>query len=328
MRFRAISLAAALACAAAAVTAASGVPEATPSREELTSRIVAKWSGYVGQTYAIGAHAWAVEMAPAFAEASLEELRAAAGASDFDDMSTFLLGAKPRSGIQGLGNQDQELSYYPVTPCRLFDTRLAGGPIEAESVRHFNITIASDYSVQGGAANPCGIGTEGNFAAAVINLTVVMPSAPGYITAYPFNAAQPLASSLNYDTGDIVGNEVMVKLDRSAGPQDLSVYSFARTHLVGDVVGYFSAPRVTALECETLSALPVNMPLGQVVTSTSPVCGAGFTITGGGCSMSAMTGRLITSRTGNTSHFCSFWNEDTRSVQGFASARCCRIPGG
>mgnify|MGYP006173664089 FL=1 len=50
-------------------------------------------------------------------------------------------------------------------------------------------------------------------------------------------------------------------------------------------------------------------------------------ITGGGCSSSNFDGRVVTSRTLSTSHFCAFRNEGTGTMDGVAYARCCRIPG-
>lgn len=45
-----------------------------------------------------GVEAWSAEMAPAFAEASREELAAAAAATTFEDMNTRLPGLPPRGG--------------------------------------------------------------------------------------------------------------------------------------------------------------------------------------------------------------------------------------
>ena len=50
-------------------------------------------------------------------------------------------------------------------------------------------------------------------------------------------------------------------------------------------------------------------------------------ITGGGCSSSNFDGRVVTSRTLTTSHFCASRNEGAGTMDGVAYARCCRIPG-
>ena len=79
MKIKTMTLAAALALGAA--TSAGTWAEDGPSREDLARQIVDRWSGHVRDTYPVGVAAWSAEMAPAFAEASLEELRAAAAAT-------------------------------------------------------------------------------------------------------------------------------------------------------------------------------------------------------------------------------------------------------
>ncbi|GAB2500160.1 hypothetical protein [Arenimonas alkanexedens] len=323
MKIKQMALMAGMAAALAATAGAAN--ELT--REDMAQQIVTKWSGYVNKTYPIGVDAWSVEMAPAFAEASMEELRAAASATDFEEMNSHILGLKPRDGTQALGDAAEDLVFVPVTPCRLFDTRLAGGVIAANTVRNFDINAVSSYTSQGGDASNCNIGNQGSFAAAVINLTVVTPNIAGYITAFPFSEPQPLASSLNYVAGDIVGNEVIVKLDQTNSISELSVYSFAQTHLVGDVVGYFAAPRATALDCvETVSA-GTTISANSLGTLSSPACGAGYTLLAGSCSASSANAQLITTRTRVGDHFCAYSNEGATEVNATAYSRCCRVPG-
>lgn len=325
MKIKSMALAATLALGVAA--GAGTRAEDGPSREDLARQIVDRWSAHVDQTYPINAASWAVEMAPAFAEASIEELRAAASAERFTDMNTLLLGAQPGGGTQALGDAARDLVFVPVEPCRLFDTRLTAGPIPANGTRNFDVSVAGTYTAQGGTASDCGLSAGGSFAAAVINLTVVGPNAPGYITAYPFNAAQPLASSLNYDTGDIVGNEVVVKLDLGPASSELTVYSFAQTHLVGDIVGYFAAPMATPVQCVDTTAVQV-IQQNAGANFYSPSCPAGYNITGGGCTSNSYATRLVSFRTEavTNNHFCSYYNE-ALTTEVTAYARCCRVPG-
>lgn len=325
MKIKTMTLAAALALGAA--TSAGTWAEEGPSREDLARGIVDRWSSHVRDTYPIGVAGWSVEMAPVFAEASLEELRAAAAATTFEDMNTRLLGLPPRDGTRALGDAAQDLVFVPVTPCRLIDTRVAGGRIAANSTRSFDVSVAGSYASQGGEASDCGLAAGGSFAAAVINFTVVNPSAAGFITAYPLNAPQPLASSLNYAAGDVVGNEVVVKLDLGVATAEMNVYSFAQTHLVADIVGYFAPPVATPLQC-------VDTTITQVIQQNAganfytPSCPAGYTITGGGCTSNSYATRLVSFKTeaGTNNQFCSYYNEAlTTEVMGYA--RCCRIPG-
>lgn len=223
------------------------------ARGELVHRIVMKWGGHVQEAYRADVRAWASDMVPVFAQASLDQLQRAADARTFETMNDAFLANGERSAIaqntlvtdgrritaRTLGETANDLVFVPVTPCRIIDTRVAGGQIAANSVRSFDVTAVSSYAFQGGEATNCGgVGAAGSFAAAAINFTVVTPGGAGYITAFPFLGTQPLAATVNYTAGSIVGNFAVVKLDQGASANELSVYSFAATDLVADIVGY------------------------------------------------------------------------------------------
>ena len=71
--------------------------------------------------------------------------------------------------------------------------------------------------------------------AAVLNVTAVLPDAPGYLTVYPCTPEPPNASNVNYDAGSIVANGVTAKLDANG---DVCIYTHARTHILVDVLGF------------------------------------------------------------------------------------------
>src|SRR5258706_1550595 len=75
-----------------------------------------------------------------------------------------------------LGDSQAALVYPPVAPCRIIDTRLAGGPIAGGTTRSFRVT-GTDLSAQGGSATGCGI-PSGPATAAVINFVAVSPRGP------------------------------------------------------------------------------------------------------------------------------------------------------
>lgn len=70
-----------------------------------------------------------------------------------------------------------------------------------------------------------------------LNVTVVYPSAAGYLTVWPTGDAQPNASSLNHRAGQTVANNVFVAVG-SAGGGRVSVFSEASAHVIVDVVGW------------------------------------------------------------------------------------------
>src|SRR5258706_13239493 len=84
--------------------------------------------------------------------------------------------ASTGKGPLNLGDSQADLVYPPVTPCRIIDTRLAGGPIAGGTTRSFRVT-GTDLSAQGGSATGCGI-PSGPATAAVINFVAVNPRGP------------------------------------------------------------------------------------------------------------------------------------------------------
>ena len=345
----------ALACAlplVAIVSAASAANKERSPRGQLVHQIVMKWGNHVQEAYRLNVGEWASDMVPVFAKSDLDTLRRAASAPTFDSMNdaflvddrgntahTNLLKAVNAGAANAgevptklLGEPTNDLVFVPITPCRIIDTRLAGGQIAANTVRHFDVTAVSDYAFQGGDASNCnGAGAAGSFAAAAINFTVVTPATAGYITAFPFLGTQPVAATVNYAAGAIVGNYAVVKLDQGASANELSVYSFAQTHLVADLVGYYINPQLGVLDCQETVSSNITVNANSTGTGSSPACAAGYTIVSGGCTMSTFEGRIVSSRQfpGSNTQFCAFRNESTTSSNtGVVYGRCCKLPTG
>ena len=311
--------------------AAEGKPRS--ERGRLVHQIVMKWGNHVQEAYRSDVHRWAREMGPLFARAPVESLRLAADARQFDQMNSLLLGA-PRSGTatqktamlasagdKVLGDADRDLVFVPITPCRIIDTRIAGGQIAANSVRSFDVTAVSNYSFQGGDSSNCnGAGAAGSFAAAAINFTVVTPSAAGYITAFPYLATQPLAATVNYTAGDIRGNFAVVRLDQGASANELSVYTFAQTHLVADIVGYYINPGPLVFECSETAQTVLTVAAGATANATAPACAAGYTQTSTNCQSSTWQMPFVYFSGGT----CSAQNNSASSASLRASRTCCR----
>lgn len=123
--------------------------------------------------------------------------------------------------------------FVPITPFRLVDTRGAGGvayggpQFGSNETRSFNVYTAGNGQIPAGAV--------GSLA---LNVTAVTPTFAGFVTVWPADEAKPTASVLNFAAGAVVPNAVTVKVS-SAGA--ISVYAQTPTHLVIDVMGYYSA---------------------------------------------------------------------------------------
>ncbi len=133
------------------------------------------------------------------------------------------------NGYFGLPGNAGALSFYPVTPCRVVDTRfpdgLFSGPIlEVATTRTFPI-----------AAGGCGI--PNSAAAYSMNVTVV-PDGPLYfLLIWPAGSAQPVASTLNSWDGTVTANAAIIPAGANGA---ISVYPAGRTHLILDINGYFA----------------------------------------------------------------------------------------
>ena len=71
----------------------------------------------------------------------------------------------------------------------------------------------------------------------VINVTVVDAGGAGFVTVYPCDAPQPLASSLNFTAGQVIPNELVTKLSATG---TVCLYTLAATDLIVDVTGTMS----------------------------------------------------------------------------------------
>ncbi|WP_147300630.1 hypothetical protein [Lysobacter silvisoli] len=326
-------LAAAALSSPAPASAQDGAARYSP-RGQLVHQIVKKWGPHVQEAYRADINEWARQMGPVFAQSPMDALQRAADARGFEAMNDALLGkagaasaARAPVTPTAIGSPTTDLTFVPIPPCRILDTRLSGGAIAANSVRDFDVTSVADYSFQGGASGNCnGAGAAGSFYAAVINFTVVTPSTAGYITAYPLQTPRPVAATVNYSGGDISGNLAVVALEMGAAVNEMSVYSYADTHLVADLVGYYIAPTPTALQCQTVQTIS-TMNGSSTFTGTSPACPAGYTKTGGYCQAAAAAGRVVASYPNGLLHQCLFANEGPTAMLVTVYAECCRVPG-
>jgi uncharacterized repeat protein (TIGR03803 family) len=141
--------------------------------------------------------------------------------------------------------------FVPVTPCRLLDTRQAGGPIPGNTTESFYLP--------GGA---CNIPTS----AAVYSLNVtVSPRGPlGYLTIWPQGEIQPFVSTMNSADGRVKANAVIVP----GSNNEVSVYVTDMTDLILDVDGYFQSAGSGSLQfypltpCRVVDTRQTNFPPG------------------------------------------------------------------
>jgi len=130
-----------------------------------------------------------------------------------------------------------------MTPCRIVDTRLTSGfagtygpptLTPAPAFRTFQIT---GFTV--GTPIQCGI--PDNALAIQANFTVTNTATNGDLRVYPAAASAPLASLVNWETGQTIANSTSVGLgDVGGGQKGISVQAdVSATDLIVDLLGYY-----------------------------------------------------------------------------------------
>jgi hypothetical protein len=122
--------------------------------------------------------------------------------------------------------------YYPITPCRVFDTRTTGTQTNGSPLSNPG---PHNFTIQGNCGVPVGA------QAVTLNATVVSPSRPGDLRLYPAGGTAPSVSTLNYTTSETLANGAIVPL--ASTTPDLGVVigmvASGTIHLLIDVTGYF-----------------------------------------------------------------------------------------
>ncbi len=154
------------------------------------------------------------------------------------------------------------MEFYPVTPCRLVDTRVAGMPagfgppaLLAGGTRTFTIP------------NNAACGIPSNAAAYSLNVTVVTKGYLGILTIWPAGQSQPNVSTLNSysNTSTAVANAAIVPAGANGA---INAWATDATELILDINGYF-APRgtgsllfYTTTPCRVLDTRVGSFPAG------------------------------------------------------------------
>lgn len=146
-----------------------------------------------------------------------------------------------------------------VPAARLLDTRPGATTIDGQFAGAGAVggSARLDLTVLGRGQVPAS-----GVSAVVINVTAVAPTAAGYLTVWPADAAQPTASNLNFVPGSVVPNLVIAKV---GGNGKVALYNSAgRTDLIADVAGWFkTASELTPLSPFRLLDTRAGAPTGD-----------------------------------------------------------------
>ena len=161
------------------------------------------------------------------------------------------------------------LAFFPITPCRIADTRNATGALGGPSLA-------------GGATRTFPIRSACNLPAAAqaysLNFAAVPPGPLGYLTAWPTGQSQPGSSSLNAITGTVTANAVIVQAGTSGS---VDVFASNATNLVIDINGYFAPMSTGGLSLYTVTpcrVLDTRQPAGS-----QPITGLDVAVSASAC---------------------------------------------
>jgi hypothetical protein len=124
--------------------------------------------------------------------------------------------------------------FVGATPTRLLDTRedIGGNRGLLSPPTEINLPI------RGNTLSVGGINTAipEDAIAVSLNIAAVSPTRDGFITVWPCSAARPVASNLNFVTGDVVSNNVIAPIGANGS---ICLYSLSPVHVVVDASGWF-----------------------------------------------------------------------------------------
>jgi hypothetical protein len=137
------------------------------------------------------------------------------------------------------------LEFYPVTPCRLVDTRPANGPNGPLAGPSLAVNTSRTFPLPTGTCN-----LPSTAQAYSLNLAVVPQGPLGYLTAWPTGQPQPGTANLSAPTGQVTANAAIVAAGTNGS---IDVYASNNTDLIVDVDGYFAQAGTGGLSLHTVS---------------------------------------------------------------------------
>lgn len=138
------------------------------------------------------------------------------------------------SGYYDESASNAGLAFYPLTPCRVIDTRILyrspAGPFGPPSMGRGEMR-----KFQFPATPYCAVP---NAAAYSVTITAVPPGPLAYLTAWPDNSTQPNISSINSFAGRVLANSIIVPASANG---TIDVFTYDAADFLVDINGYYAA---------------------------------------------------------------------------------------
>ena len=152
-------------------------------------------------------------------------------------------------------------AFYPLTPCRIADTRTATGPLGGPS-----LIGASSRTFPVLLAGACGIPVGAQ--AYSLNFTLVPRGPVGFLSTWPTGLPKPFVSTLNIPTGTVVAAAAIVPAGTGGS---IDVFVTDTTDLALDINGYFAPAGAGGLSL--YSVTPCRVFDSRLVAGAPPITG-------------------------------------------------------
>ncbi len=150
--------------------------------------------------------------------------------------------------------------FVPLVPARILDTRAGIGANAAP--------LGPNSFLDLQVAGVGGLPAADQISAVVMNLTGTNTTAPGFLTAWPTGQQKQVTSNLNFGPGQSVPNLAVIPIGQGG---KVSIYNFdGSTDVLGDVVGYFTAPGVSVPGGGLFHAMAPNRFLDTRQSNSAP----------------------------------------------------------
>ena len=153
-------------------------------------------------------------------------------------------------------NSPPPLAFFPVTPCRIADTRDASHYAPGLGTPSMTAGQARSFPVLSSINNSATCNIPSTAQAYSLNFTVVPQQGfLGYLTTWPTGIAQPLVSTLNAYTGAVTANAAIVPAGSNGA---ISAFVTDNTDLIIDINGYF-APSTSNTDLSLYTVPPCRL---------------------------------------------------------------------
>lgn len=303
-----------------------------PARLELMSRVAAKFGPQLLEGPEGRPERFRNFMADAHTAPSAVLERLLGSASTVRQFGEGLVQAKASPSYKALGD-DRNLTFVPVGPCRIADSREATlGKLNSGVARQYKNWAEPSQGGNAGCNEFSGV-RRGAKGAIALTVTVVGAGGPGYLTLRPVGSLA-LTSVINFDAKQVLANSTVVTMTGAGqATPDFEIVpavfgGSGQVHVVLDLLGFYVASEPTMLECNFTTVISITSTFSGSKFTLVPACATGFSLTGIRCTNNSSGGAQLQGiYFQDDGGYCEWFQPAPGSITYEAAGRCCRVPG-